>query len=472
MTSECIQSLKEEFLKNDYIAKEKAIVDDVIKTEEETSVKGECKTKVKSQGLDSQEQDTSKAKLSGYDGFMNLAIMMGALALLKVLLRLSLEVFFDSDDLSNQKQLETDLPLHAFFDSDVPTLAPVVPTDVPLPVPFLIFPFIAFFLVYRVELLIAESRISFNTALPFYMAIIFTILTLPVVGLGPQDHLHGLISNLLICVSYIVLSMKLISYIQVNKGYREELKNSNNNVSSVYPNNLTLWNITYFWFSPNLIYNPVASRTTAIRPKFMMVRAVELFFLQVVLRSLALTIRNVVGKLVDAEKNEDFVLVIERFLTLSFVIAMAWIVCAYFLFVSFLQLSAELFQVQERQFFYSWWNASTIEEFWRSWNLPVHRWCVKHIYLPIVKSGWSKTSAITAVFFTSAILHEYFISCPMHVTGYFAFLVFVGQLPLSYISEIVVAKYGRKVGNFLVWGVIVFGNSVGTIVYYKSFKNL
>lgn len=53
-----------------------------------------------------------------------------------------------------------------------------------------------------------------------------------------------------------------------------------------------------------------------------------------------------------------------------------------------------------------WWNATTIEGYWRSWNMPVHRWMVRHIYFPIIRRGHSKGLAMTVVFFLSAVFHE------------------------------------------------------------------
>ena len=129
-------------------------------------------------------------------------------------------------------------------------------------------------------------------------------------------------------------------------------------------------------------------------------------------------------------------------------------------------MTSELLQVQERKFYRSWWNASTLEEFWRWWNLPVHRWCVKHIYLPLVMNEWSKRHAMLAVFFISALLHEYSISCPLQITGHYLFIGFLGQLPLCKISEEAMSRCGGRVGNFFVWGFLVFGSTVGVVVYY------
>ena len=89
-----------------------------------------------------------------------------------------------------------------------------------------------------------------------------------------------------------------------------------------------------------------------------------------------------------------------------------------------------------------------VKRFWSLWNLPVHRWCVRHLYKPLLRviliktvlkiglnlnpplvntyhvisatlqiffqsfsqDGNSKMTAMLIVFFTSAFFHEYLIS--------------------------------------------------------------
>ena len=30
-----------------------------------------------------------------------------------------------------------------------------------------------------------------------------------------------------------------------------------------------------------------------------------------------------------------------------------------------------------------WWNATTIGDYWRLWNMPVHRWLLRHVFTPM-----------------------------------------------------------------------------------------
>lgn len=79
------------------------------------------------------------------------------------------------------------------------------------------------------------------------------------------------------------------------------------------------------------------------------------------------------------------------------------------MFHSFLNLIGELLQFADRSFYLDWWNANNIDTFWRSWNMPVHRWALRHLYIPLVSMGYDKNVGSVAVFFVSAFFHEYMV---------------------------------------------------------------
>ena len=56
----------------------------------------------------------------------------------------------------------------------------------------------------------------------------------------------------------------------------------------------------------------------------------------------------------------------------------------YMTFHSFLNTVGEVMQFADRNFYSDWWNATNIVEFWRKWNLPVHSWCLRHVYKPLI----------------------------------------------------------------------------------------
>ena len=51
----------------------------------------------------------------------------------------------------------------------------------------------------------------------------------------------------------------------------------------------------------------------------------------------------------------------------------AWLCMFYCLFHLWLNILAELLRFGDREFYKDWWNASTVGEYWRLWNMPVHK---------------------------------------------------------------------------------------------------
>ena len=68
----------------------------------------------------------------------------------------------------------------------------------------------------------------------------------------------------------------------------------------------------------------------------------------------------------------------ERLLKLAIPNHLLWIVSFYLIFHSYLNLVGELTQFGDRRFYLDWWNAPDINTFWRTWNLPVHRFAMRY----------------------------------------------------------------------------------------------
>jgi diacylglycerol O-acyltransferase-1 len=70
-----------------------------------------------------------------------------------------------------------------------------------------------------------------------------------------------------------------------------------------------------------------------------------------------------------------------------------------------------------------------MQYYWRTWNLPVHFWLVRHVYAPIRANNGSKAmvcggalcccdvrqQASFVVFLLSAVAHEVLIAVPCHI---------------------------------------------------------
>ena len=132
---------------------------------------------------------------------------------------------------------------------------------------------------------------------------------------------------------------------------------------------------------------------------------------------------------------------------------------------------AEICRFSDREFYRDWWNAKDILSFWGLWNIPVHKWCVRHLYKPLLRSGFSKLSANLIVFTFSAIFHEYALSVPMQMLRFYAFTGMFMQVPLAIISKFFCQRFGEQWGNCIVWLSLICGQPVACLLYVFDHHN-
>ncbi|VDN52087.1 unnamed protein product [Dracunculus medinensis] len=267
---------------------------------------------------------------------------------------------------------------------------------------------------------------------------------------------------------YVVLFLKLTSYVHMNYFYRSlkiitRKKNISQNTSS-YPNNINLKNLYYFIFAPTLCYEIRFPRSPNRRKSFMVKRSAELILLTIIIVALSQQwviplLRNSVEPFSTMKLDRC----LERVLKLAVPNHVIWLICFYTIFHSALNLIAEILRFADRQFYLDFWNAETISEFWKSWNIPVHRWALRHIYLPLISAGYSKMIAAVAVFFVSAFFHEYLVSVPLHMFRLWAYYSMMIQIPLSFLTEKIL-KGGRP-GNIVMWLSLILGQPMAILMY-------
>ena len=119
-----------------------------------------------------------------------------------------------------------------------------------------------------------------------------------------------------------------------------------------------------------------------------------------------------------------------------------WLTFFYLIFHSAMNTVAEIMQFADRSFYFDWWNSRNVIVFWKTWNLPVHRWCVRHVFKPVASNTRSKLAASLVVFFLSAFLHEYVISIPLNIFKAYGFLGMMFQVRYSQSSLAISYIYG------------------------------
>ena len=162
-----------------------------------------------------------------------------------------------------------------------------------------------------------------------------------------------------------------------------------------------------------------------------------------------------------------------------------WLLFFYSYFQSFFNLIGELLRFGDRDFYHDWWyvlslfkikwifpkivifrNSESVDSFWQKWNIPVHKWCVRHLYKPLVYRGYSRVQGSCAVFIVSAFFHEYIVSIPLKMFEIWSFAGMVAQIPFA----IIVSKYlSGHSANVAIWLSLIIGQPLAILMYYHDY---
>ncbi|KAK5606943.1 Diacylglycerol O-acyltransferase 1 [Crenichthys baileyi] len=283
---------------------------------------------------------------------------------------------------------------------------------------------------------------------------------------------------------YTILFLKLYSYKDVNLWCRElstvKAKKLARSLSCpspqhfkggeqkvCYPGNLTIKDIYYFAFAPTLCYELNFPRSPKLRIHFLLRRLFEmLFFIQLLVGLTQQWMVPIIQSSMKPLKDMDLSRMTERLLRLAVPNHLLWLMFFYSFFHSSMNFTAELLRFGDRQFYNDWWNSETVTYFWQNWNIPVHKWCLRHFYKPLLRKGFSKIVSQSAVFFLSAFFHEYLVSVPLRMFRLWAFTGMMAQLPLAwFVGHFLRGNYG----NAAVWMSIIIGQPFAVLMYVHDY---
>lgn len=283
--------------------------------------------------------------------------------------------------------------------------------------------------------------------------------------------------------TYTILFLKLYSYRDVNMWCRDlsiakakklsrslscpASVKSDNGSKVCYPGNLTMKDVYYFAFAPTLCYELNFPRSPKIRMGFLLRRLVEmLFFTQLLVALTQQWMIPIIQSSMKPLEDMDLSRMMERLLRLAVPNHLLWLMFFYWFFHSSLNFTAELLRFGDRQFYKDWWNAETVTYFWQNWNIPVHKWCLRHFYKPLLRKGFSKIFSQSAVFFLSAFFHEYLVSVPLRMFRLWAFMGMMAQLPLAwFVGNFLRGNYG----NAAVWISLIIGQPFAVLMYVHDY---
>lgn len=283
-------------------------------------------------------------------------------------------------------------------------------------------------------------------------------------------------------VHAIIVWLKNCSYAFTNRDLRHALLNPSSAASipgiyseCPYPRNVTLRNLSYFWWAPTLVYQPVYPRTKEIRWTFVAKRLAEgaslsIFIWLASAQYAAPLLHNSLTKIATL----DIASIIERLMKLSTVSLVVWLAGFFAVFQSILNALAEIMKFGDREFYLEWWNSPSVGTYWRTWNKPVYHFMRRHIYSPLVGRGWSPRFASAMVFIFSGFLHELLVGVPTHNILGVAFVGMVVQLPLISVTmplEKMQGVNGKIIGNCIFWvSFCLVGQPLAALLYFFAWQ--
>ncbi|MCJ1389359.1 hypothetical protein MMC18_002215 [Xylographa bjoerkii] len=292
---------------------------------------------------------------------------------------------------------------------------------------------------------------------------------------------HPLIGT--ICqVHAIIVWLKICSYAFTNRDLRHAMLHPSATAAMPeiysacpYPNNITLGNLSYFWWAPTLVYQPAYPRSAEIRWLFVLKRLAEVAGLSVFIwlasaQYAAPLLRNSLNKMASL----DIAAIAERLMKLSTISLVIWLAGFFAIFQSLLNALAEIMRFGDREFYTDWWNSSSVGTYWRTWNKPVYHFMRRHIYSPLVGRGWSSHMASAMVFIFSGFLHEVLVGIPTHNILGVAFLGMVVQIPLiagTLPLEKMQGINGKIIGNYIFWiSFCLVGQPLAALLYFFAWQ--
>lgn len=252
---------------------------------------------------------------------------------------------------------------------------------------------------------------------------------------------------------------------------KSELQNQS--LKEPFPANINLKNYFMFSMFPTLVYQIEYPRTPKIRWSYVVEKLFAIFgtiFMMMVLaQSFMYPIAMHAIELRDSEWNGLFDRILRWSKLLvdlvpSFIVM--YLLTFYLIWDAILNCIAELTMFSDRYFYGDWWNCVSWDEFSRIWNIPVHKFLVRHVYHSSMSAlKLTKSQATLMTFFLSSVVHEMAMYVLFKKFRLYLFTLQMLQLPLVAIGHTKYLKERTVLGNVLFWVGICTGPSVTCTLY-------
>lgn len=248
----------------------------------------------------------------------------------------------------------------------------------------------------------------------------------------------------------------------------EELAEELTHDGVTYPENLTLWNYIDYLLVPSLVYDIVYPRTERIRWHFVLEKTLAtlgtfLLMTMVVEHYILPVIPENLQYMTNMEKFQELPWLM---LDMVFPFITMYLLTFYMIFECVCQWFAEMTRFADRNFYNDWWNSLTWDDFARDWNVPVHRFLLRHVYHSSMSVfNVRKQNATLITFFLSSLVHEMVMACMTKKIRAYLLCSQMLQLPLVMLMRMRFFKRNPVVANVFFWFGIFVGPSFICLSY-------
>jgi sterol O-acyltransferase len=252
----------------------------------------------------------------------------------------------------------------------------------------------------------------------------------------------------------------------------EELNGNTKDPMRRYPHNLTLANWADYTTLPTLVYEfeysrqerinwwYVAEKTTATLGVIWVMIVISQSYIY---PRVTETMRMKAAGMSLQERWKEFPWVVSDLL---FPLLLEQLLAWYVIWECTLNVLAELTRFADRNFYGTWWNSVSWDQYARNWNRPVHDFLLRHVYGSSISTfHLSKGMATFVTFLLSACVHELVMLCLFKKVRGYLFIMQLLQLPLASLSRTKLLRGRQTLGNLLFWFGLFVGPSILTSLY-------
>lgn len=238
-----------------------------------------------------------------------------------------------------------------------------------------------------------------------------------------------------------------------------------------FPKNLTYKNFFEYSMFPTLVYEVSYPRTKRIRWGYLFGKVAGIFGVIFIMVAIAqnnmypivmrcLELRRT-APIITRLKEYPLILVemIPSFLSM-------YMLTFFLIWELILNAIAELSRFADREFYKEWWNSVDWDQYSRDWNVPVHKFLLRHVYHSTISSFHvSKTTATLVTFFLSSLIHEVAMYVIFKKVRFYLLSLQMFQLPLIQIMRSKFFKKYPVLANVFFWDGIVLGPTLLCTMY-------